>query len=83
MHEEPGQGQGPEAVVEVTDDGPGFGNGPPGTASLGLGVVSSLLESCGGRIEVQAPEAGGARVRLIIPVRATPAGPRPDERAAR
>jgi signal transduction histidine kinase len=73
VHEEQGQGQGPEGVIEVTDDGPGFGNGPPGTASLGLGVVSSLLESCGGRIEVQAPETGGARVRLVIPVRATPA----------
>jgi signal transduction histidine kinase len=75
VREEQGQAQGPEAVIEITDDGPGFGSGPPGTASLGLGVVSSLLESCGGRIEVQEPEAGGTRVRIVIPVRASPAAP--------
>ncbi len=76
VREEPGQAQGPEAVVEVTDDGPGFGKGPAGVASLGLTVVTSLLESCGGRLEVQAPEAGGTRVRMIFPVRASPgAGP--------
>src|ERR1035438_8360108 len=75
VREEQGRAQGPEAVIEVTDDGPGFGSGPPGTASLGLGVVSSLLESCGGRIEVQEPEAGGTRVRIVIPVRASPAAP--------
>jgi signal transduction histidine kinase len=73
VREEQAQAQDPEAVIEITDDGPGFGSGPPGTASLGLSVVTSLLESCGGRLEVQAPEAGGTRVRVIIPVRARPA----------
>jgi signal transduction histidine kinase len=63
----------PDAVIDVTDDGPGFGNGPPGTASLGLGVVTTLLESCGGRLDVQVPEAGGTRIRITIPVRARPA----------
>jgi signal transduction histidine kinase len=62
----------PDAVIEVTDDGPGFGKGPAGTASLGLTVVTALLDSCGGRLEVQAPEAGGARVRILIPLRAVP-----------
>jgi signal transduction histidine kinase len=57
----------PGAVIEVTDDGPGFGSGPPGAASLGLRVVTSLLDSCGGRLDVQAPEAGGTRVRIVIP----------------
>jgi signal transduction histidine kinase len=76
IHEEQAPDQAPEAVVEVTDDGPGFGRGPVGVASLGLGVVTSLLESCGGRLEVEAPEAGGTRVRIIIPVSASPgAGP--------
>jgi signal transduction histidine kinase len=67
IREERAEGQDLEAVIEVTDDGPGFASGPPGTASLGLTVVNSLLESCGGRIEVQAPERGGTRVRIVIP----------------
>lgn len=73
VREEQAEAQDPEAVIEVTDDGPGFGNGPAGTASLGLGVVTSLLEACGGRLEVRAPEEGGTCVRLVIPVRAGPA----------
>ena len=56
------------AAVDVIDDGPGFGQGPPGVASLGLGVVTTLLESCGGTLEIRAPEAGGAHVRVIVPV---------------
>lgn len=58
----------PRARLEVLDNGPGFGHGPPGAASLGLGVVTSLLESCGGSMEVEAPAADGALVRLLIPV---------------
>ncbi len=58
----------PRALLEVLDNGPGFGHGPPGAASLGLGVVTSLLESCGGSMEVEAPAGGGALVRLVIPV---------------
>jgi signal transduction histidine kinase len=56
-----------DAVIEVTDDGPGFGKGPPGTASLGLPVVRSLLKSIGGQLEVDTPEAGGTRVRIVLP----------------
>ena len=56
-----------EAAIEVTDDGPGFSQGPPGTASLGLPVVKSLLESCDGRLEVHSPEAGGTTVRIVLP----------------
>jgi two-component sensor histidine kinase len=64
-----------QAAVDVIDDGPGFGQGPPGAASLGLGVVTSLLESCGGALEIQAPESGGAHVRVVVPVRLELAGP--------
>jgi len=56
-------------VIEVTDDGPGFGNCAPGLASLGLRVVTSLLSSCGGTLAVQSPEPGGTRVRMVLPGR--------------
>lgn len=57
------------AVIEVTDDGPGFGNSAPGLASLGLRVVTSLLSSCGGTLAVQSPDSGGTRVRMVLPGR--------------
>lgn len=60
-------GQTPRTFIDVIDDGPGFGNGPPGVASLGLRVATSLLESCGGTLEVHSPTAGGTRVRITLP----------------
>lgn len=55
------------AVIDVIDSGPGFRHGPPGLASLGMRVVSSLLGSCGGTLEVHSPEEGGTRVRVTFP----------------
>jgi signal transduction histidine kinase len=55
------------AAIDVTDDGPGFGLGPSGTASLGLSVVTSLLEFCGGSLEVRSPQAGGTQVSIQLP----------------
>ena len=63
-------GQASQTVIDVIDDGPGFGNGPRGTASLGLRVATSLLESCGGSLEVHSPAAGGTRVRIALPAAA-------------
>jgi signal transduction histidine kinase len=60
-------GQAPRTFIDVIDDGPGFGNGPPGVASLGLRVATSLLESCGGALEVHSPTTGGTRVRIALP----------------
>jgi signal transduction histidine kinase len=60
-------------LVDVTDDGPGFGLGPKGTASLGLGVVRSLLEACGGSLAVGSPPGGGTTVQVTLPGAATPA----------
>jgi signal transduction histidine kinase len=54
-------------VVDVTDTGPGFGSVPKGKASLGLDVVMSLLNNCGGALEVESPPGGGTTVRLILP----------------
>ena len=54
----------PHVVIDVVDDGPGFGKGPAGTASLGLGITTSLAEQCGGRVEVLSTQPHGVRVRL-------------------
>jgi len=66
-------------VIDVTDDGPGFGAGPPGSASLGLDVVTALLESCGGALAVQAPPQGGTSVLVALPAPVTA----PDKAPAR
>jgi signal transduction histidine kinase len=65
-HVEVAMRQTSQTVIDVIDDGPGFGDGPPG---LGLRVTASLLESSGGRLEVQAPRPrrGGAMVRVVLP----------------
>lgn len=55
-------------VIEVTDDGPGFGSAPGGQASLGLGVVTAVLAGCGGSLEVTPAPAGGTTVLMRLPV---------------
>ncbi len=55
------------AAIEVIDDGPGFGHGPSGTAALGLSVVTALLESCGGRMDIRDADGGGTWVRIVVP----------------
>jgi signal transduction histidine kinase len=59
--------QASQTIIDVIDDGPGFGAGPQGTSSLGLKVVASLLESCGGSMETRSPAAGPTRVRIVLP----------------
>jgi C4-dicarboxylate-specific signal transduction histidine kinase len=54
-------------VVQVDDDGPGFGAGTSGVASLGLGIVNDLISEYGGMIEMRSCELGGARVRILLP----------------
>jgi signal transduction histidine kinase len=54
-------------VIDVTDTGPGFGAGPAGKASLGMGIVRSLLESCGGSLAVSSPPGGGTVVSVGLP----------------
>ncbi len=71
------------AFIEIADDGPGFGNGPPGLARLGLSVVVSLLETLGGTARVDAPQEGGTRIRITLPLAAAvPAGGPVPARAA-
>jgi signal transduction histidine kinase len=54
-------------VVQVDDDGPGFGAGAGGLASLGLGIVNDLISEYDGMIEIRRCELGGARVRILLP----------------
>jgi signal transduction histidine kinase len=54
-------------VVQVDDDGPGFGGGAAGLASLGLGIVHDLVSGYGGGLEVRRCDLGGARVRILLP----------------
>ncbi|MFI0367391.1 sensor histidine kinase [Actinomadura sp. 1N219] len=69
-------------VIQVDDDGPGFGATPRpgrpgparrGLASLGLGIVHDLISGYGGSLEIRTCEMGGARVRILLP-----AAPPPD-----
>jgi signal transduction histidine kinase len=54
-------------AIDVADDGPGFGQGPPGSGSLGLSVVTSLLDACGGSLAVQSRQSGGTLVHIRLP----------------
>jgi signal transduction histidine kinase len=63
-------------VIQVDDDGPGFGAGSAGLGSLGLGIVHDLVARYGGSLEIRHHELGGARVRLLLPA-ASPSSPGP------
>jgi|SRR5436305_305907 len=60
------------AVVHVDDNGPGFGAVPPGTASLGLGIVQDLAAAWGGELEIRRGVLGGCGVTLRLPVTVPP-----------
>jgi signal transduction histidine kinase len=60
------------ALVRVDDDGPGFGAGPPGIASLGLHIVQEMTDSAGGELEIANGETGGCRVRMSLPAAMPP-----------
>jgi len=55
---------GDDAVIEIEDDGPGWGHVQPGSASLGLGVAHNCIAAHGGDLELGAGELGGALVRV-------------------
>lgn len=69
-------------VIQVDDDGPGFGAGPgarPGLASLGLGIVHDLISGYGGSLEIRTCEMGGARVRMLLRAAPPPDGTHADD----
>ena len=61
------------AVIEVEDDGPGYGNIEK-HSGFGLGVVRFLASRHGGAVLVGRSRLGGARIRLAIPLYANHAG---------
>jgi K+-sensing histidine kinase KdpD len=56
------------AVVEIEDDGPGWGHVRPGIASLGLGVAHNCVAAHGGALDLETGWLGGALVRLRLAV---------------
>jgi signal transduction histidine kinase len=53
-------------VVQVDDDGPGFGAAPPGTDSLGLEMVRECAAAWNGHLEIRRGDLGGCCVRLRL-----------------
>ena len=58
------------ALVEVEDDGPGFGAVPAGTASLGLDIVMNLVTKWAGQLEIRRGVLGGCSVCIRLPAAA-------------
>ncbi len=58
-------------VIEVVDDGPGFGSMAAGHGSgIGLQITGQILAECGGRMEIERLQSGQTLVRLLVPVMA-------------
>jgi signal transduction histidine kinase len=58
-------------VIEVVDDGPGFGSMTAGHGTgIGLQITGQILAECGGRIEIERLQSGQTLVRLLLPVMA-------------
>ncbi len=56
-------------VIEIIDDGPGFGFAAAGGGTgIGLRITREMLAECGGRMEVGRLTSGQTLVRLLLPV---------------
>ena len=65
------QAQGSMELVEIADDGPGFGSMTVGSRTgIGLQITGQMLAECGGRMEVERLSSGQTLVRLLLPVMA-------------
>jgi signal transduction histidine kinase len=59
--------EGDDVLIEIEDNGPGFGLTRPGLGSLGLDVVHDCAQVHGGEVGTGAGSFGGAFVRLRLP----------------
>ena len=58
-------------VIEIVDDGPGFGSLAAGRGTgIGLQITEQILAECGGRMEIERLHSGQTLVRLLLPVMA-------------
>ena len=65
------QADGNTEVIEVVDDGPGFGSAAAGGGTgIGLQITGQILAECGGRMETGRLQSGHTVVRLLLPVMA-------------
>jgi signal transduction histidine kinase len=55
-----------DVLIEVSDDGPGFGE-IPGGAGHGLAVVHEAMRAWHGRLEIASGPGPGTTVRLAVP----------------
>jgi signal transduction histidine kinase len=63
-----------EVLVEVTDDGRGFGEIPHGSGH-GLQTANEVVRSARGGLEIRSGPEAGTRVRLVIPSAGPGVGP--------
>jgi signal transduction histidine kinase len=55
------------AVLQIEDDGPGFGAGPAGSGAHGLDIARDLVLSMAGKLQIGSGARGGCRVRIGLP----------------
>jgi signal transduction histidine kinase len=55
-----------QAIVEISDDGDGFGR-IPSLSGQGMSIVDQALRACHGRLEISSGPGPGTTVRLLIP----------------
>ncbi len=58
--------RGDGTAIEVTDNGPGYASGGPGTAGLGLSAVIQLLATTGGHLDISPGPDGGTVARAVF-----------------
>jgi signal transduction histidine kinase len=60
-------------LIEITDDGPGFGH-VPAAHGIGLQVTRRTLTECGGRLDIERRPPGQTLVRLTLPLASAATG---------
>jgi C4-dicarboxylate-specific signal transduction histidine kinase len=65
------------AVIQIDDDGPGFGYADSGRTTWGLNIVQDFVLSAGGQLDIHRGGLGGCGVRIRLPLIASG-----DDRAA-